>query len=111
MRWVSIPATGKEGAGADGLQMMVYALPLRGRGPLWGGVDLLTEGVDVNKAADDGATPLFIASQGSLWWCRYCCQGGVDVNRAMNNGATPLFIASGKGAVRWCRYCSGRASM
>ena len=54
------------------------------------------EGVDVNQATNDGATPLFIASQ---------CRGvslllgkeGIDVNQAANDGATPLYIASQKG--------------
>ena len=58
-------------------------------------------GIDANKAAGNGATPLFVA----------CHKGdaeivmlllahvGIDVNKATNNGTTPLFVACHKGHV------------
>ena len=57
------------------------------------------EGVDVNQATNDGATPLFIASQKGHAEVVSLLLGkeGVDVNQATNNGTTPLYIASQEG--------------
>ena len=57
------------------------------------------DGIDVNRAREDGATPLYMA----------CCKGhravvelllqhdGIGVNQAMYGGATPLYIACCEG--------------
>ncbi len=59
---------------------------------------MLKEGADVNKARNDGVTPLFIASQnGHCDVVDALVGGGADVNKASNNGVTPLYIASEKG--------------
>jgi ankyrin repeat protein len=59
---------------------------------------LLKEGADVNKANNDGTSPLFVAS------CNGHCDvveallcGGADVNKARNDGMTPLIMASCNG--------------
>ena len=60
---------------------------------------MLANGADVNQANNNGATPLYIASQDgraevvSL----LLSKEGVDVNAALSDGATPLYIASQKG--------------
>jgi ankyrin repeat protein len=59
---------------------------------------LLKEGADVNKATDDGTTPLFMASQhGHCDVVEALLRGGADVNKAKNDGTTPLFMASQNG--------------
>ena len=56
---------------------------------------------DVNQAENNGATPLFIASQeGHVDVVRQLLlREDADVNLAENNGATPLYIASQEGHV------------
>ena len=60
---------------------------------------LAKQGVDVNQAMNDGATPLFIASQEghSDVVSMLLAKQGVDVNQARDNGCTPLYIASQNG--------------
>jgi hypothetical protein len=54
--------------------------------------------VDVNKARDTGATPLFMASyNGHCDIVDLLLRGGADVNKANNDSATPLFMASQNG--------------
>ncbi len=62
---------------------------------------LAVPGIDVNKAMNNGATPLYIVSQnGHLPIVeRLLAVPGIDVNKAMNNGATPLFVASQNGHI------------
>ena len=54
------------------------------------------EGIDVNQAANDGITPLFIASYEGHAEVVSLLLGkeGIDVNQANNNGITPLIAAS-----------------
>jgi len=60
---------------------------------------LAKEGVDVNQAVNDGATPLFVASQKGHTAVVSMLLGkqGVDVNQAMDGGTTPLLTASWHG--------------
>ena len=60
---------------------------------------LAKQGVNVNQAADNGGTPLSIASQNghAEVVSMLLAKQGVDVNQAKNDGATPLYIASQKG--------------
>jgi ankyrin repeat protein len=56
---------------------------------------LLHAGADVDKAMDNGATPLYMASQNKhLPVVQALLQGGADVNEAMDDGGTPLYVAS-----------------
>jgi ankyrin repeat protein len=53
-------------------------------------------GADVNKARNNGATPLLMAAQfGNETLVRALIKAGADVNRASNEGVTPLFVAAG----------------
>jgi ankyrin repeat protein len=56
-------------------------------------------GADVDKAAVDGATPLFIAAYaGHMDSVRLLVQDlGADVNQARQDGPTPLYIAAQEG--------------
>ena len=55
---------------------------------------LAKEGVDVNQATNDGATPLFMASQNAHAVVSLLLgKEGVDVNQARNGGYAPLSIA------------------
>ena len=69
---------------------------------------LAKQGVNVNQAANDGATPLFIASQEghAEVVSMLLAKQGVDVNQAMNDGCTPLCIASENGQ-SWCQKEGG----
>jgi ankyrin repeat protein len=59
---------------------------------------LLQGGADVDKARDNGATPLYIASQnGHVPVVQALLQGGADVNKARDDGVTPVSAASAKG--------------
>jgi hypothetical protein len=60
---------------------------------------LAKQGVNVNQAADDGATPLFMASQKghAEVVSMLLAKQGVNVNQAANSGATPLYVASQNG--------------
>ena len=56
---------------------------------------LLDRGAEVNKAKNDGATSLCIASHNAHEAVvRLLLDRGADVDKAMNNGATPLYVAS-----------------
>ena len=56
---------------------------------------LIEAGADVNKAKDDGVTPLYIATcNGHEAVVRALIEAGADVNKAKDNGVTPLFIAA-----------------
>ena len=58
---------------------------------------LIEKGADINKATDDGATPLFMAAgMGNEAAVRALIELGSDVNKATEDGAsvTPLFIAA-----------------
>ena len=65
-----------DGAGARSLQCLVAA------------------GADVNRATDNGCTPVWIAAaNGHLEAIEALARLGADVNRAMNDGWTPLRAA------------------
>jgi len=59
---------------------------------------LLANGADVNKAANDGVTALYIAAEnGHSDVVRALLANGANVNKAANDGATPLYIAAHQG--------------
>ena len=62
---------------------------------------LLDKGTDVNKADEDGQTPLLIACQkGHVDAVRLVLEKGAEVDQAEKKyGATPLFVACGHGHV------------
>ena len=61
---------------------------------------LLYEGADVNRADDDGRTPLFFACQhGHVDRARNLLDKGAAVDRAQKQGVTPLYIACQNGHV------------
>ena len=54
--------------------------------------------MDVNKAKDIGATPLYATSQaGYETIVRALIEAGADVNKAMINNSTPLIVAAQNG--------------
>ena len=56
---------------------------------------LIELGTDVNKAKDNGVTPLYIATQkGHEAVVRALFELGADVNKTNDNGVTPLYIAA-----------------
>ena len=70
---------------------------------------LLEQGADVDKAADDGTTPLIVASQNGQGYevsgkhhvhvVRILLKHGADVDKTADDGRTPLYIASQEGHV------------
>jgi ankyrin repeat protein len=59
---------------------------------------LIELGADVNKARNDGVTPLYIAAQvGHEAVVRALIEAGVDVNRAADDGVTPLYVGAQQG--------------
>ncbi len=58
-------------------------------------VSVLAErGADINKAMNDGSTPLFVASsKGHVEVVSVLAERGADINKANNSGKTPLQIA------------------
>ena len=59
---------------------------------------LIELGAVVNKAMDNGVTPLYVAAQnGHEAIVRALTEAGAGVNKAMDNGATPLLIAAQRG--------------
>ena len=59
---------------------------------------LVEHGVDKDKAKNDGASPLYIATQnGHLPLVKYLVEQGANLNKADNDGWTPLHIAASKG--------------
>ena len=68
---------------------------------------LKADGVDVNKAKEDGITPLYVAAhKGHTSVVELLLKAdGVDVNKGIEDGTTPLFIASQKVTRPWWSYC------
>jgi hypothetical protein len=61
---------------------------------------LVEAGAVIDKAVDDGCTPLCMASEnGHLDMARLLVEAGADIDKARDTGGTPLFIASQKGHV------------
>ena len=59
---------------------------------------LLQQGADMNKANNEGCSPLYAAAQeGHLTVLQYLLDHGADKDKADNNGASPLYIAAQKG--------------
>ena len=59
---------------------------------------LIDKGAEVDKAKDDGATPLLIACwNGHLDVVGLLLDKGADVDKATDRGVTPLFIACESG--------------
>ena len=72
---------------------------------------LVTKGADMNKAENDGRTPLYIASQkGHVEVVRALLDRGADINQAENEGGTPLFMASQNGHVEVVRVLLDRGA-
>ena len=58
-------------------------------------LELIERVADINKAEDDGRTPLYIAAQnGHEAVVRALIEAGADVNKARDGGATPLSASS-----------------
>ena len=71
---------------------------------------LIESVADVNKAMNDGTTPLIIAAQtGHEAVVRALIEAGADVNKADDEGMTPLFFAAQMGyeAVVWALIEAG----
>ena len=69
---------------------------------------LKADGVDVNKATEDGATPLYIASrEGHSSVVELLLKAdGVDVNKGKEDGWTRLCVLPLKKVTRpWSSYC------
>ena len=65
---------------------------------------LLDNGAEVDRAEEDGGTPLLIACQnGHVDAARLLLDNGAEVNRATERGQTPLFIACEEGHVDTAR--------
>ena len=65
---------------------------------LWSASD--KRGANIDKARDNGCTPLYIASaMGHVDVVRVLLEAGADIDKAKDNGATPLSIASWMGHV------------
>ena len=65
---------------------------------------LLYEGADVNRADDDGRTPLFFACQhGHVDRARNLLDKGAAIDRAQKQGATPLWITCINGHIDLAR--------
>ena len=61
---------------------------------------LVESGADVNKANEDGRTPLFAASLNvNVEMARVLVEGGADMNKAASDEWTPLCAASWNGHV------------
>ena len=59
---------------------------------------LIELGADVNKANNDGLTPLYVGAQeGHEAMVRALIELGADINKASDKGVTPLHIAAQKG--------------
>ena len=59
---------------------------------------LMELGAEVNKAKDNGVTPLCVAAQqGHEAVVRALIEAGADVNKATDDGVTPLSIAAQNG--------------
>jgi cytohesin len=59
---------------------------------------LIELGADINKANDDGATPLYIATEkGHEAVVRALIEADADVNKANDDDETPLFTAAEEG--------------
>ena len=68
------------------------------------GGSLLDDGAEVDRAKEDGATPLFVAcDNGRVDAARLLLENGAEVDRATENGQTPLFIACSEGHVEVAR--------
>ena len=70
----------------------------------WGFVAVLTKlselGIDMNKAAADGATPAYVAAKnGHVAVLAKLHELGADINITTINGATPAHIAAAKGYI------------
>ena len=58
----------------------------------------INDGADVNKADNEGATPLYVAAyKGHLEVVQHLLENGADVNKSTNGGFTPLYIAAQQG--------------
>ena len=53
---------------------------------------LVEHGVNINKANEDGETPLFSAARNGAI-IKYLVEHGVDINKVNSNGHTPSFMA------------------
>jgi len=57
------------------------------------------DGADINTPKNDGATPVYIASQtGNVDSLEFLHKNGADINTPKNDGATPVLVASGVSA-------------
>ena len=63
---------------------------------------LIDRGADIDKAGDDGFTPLYVAScYGHVDVVSMLLEQGADIDKAPDDGATPLIIASHMAMAMW----------
>ena len=69
---------------------------------------LIEGGADVDKASNDGATPLYMAAQkGQLKVLHLLVKATADINKSMNGGVTPLMVAAWQGHADCLRLLLG----
>jgi len=63
------------------------------------------DGADINTPMNNGATPVFIASQnGHVDALEFLHKNGADINTPRNDGTTPVFIASQNGHLEVVKF-------
>ena len=73
---------------------------------------LCKQGSDKDKAENNGATPLCLASaEGHLDIVRLLCKQGSDKDKATDAGMTPLFLACAEGRLEMVQLLCDKGSV